>query len=51
MCLAVPGKVISIDKTEPELVMAKVDFGGIRKEICAQLIPDLQIGDYILVHV
>ena len=30
MCLAVPGKIISIDRSIPEMTMAKVDFGGIR---------------------
>ena len=51
MCLAVPEKVVSIDRSEPELVMAKVDFGGIKRDICSQLIPDLEVGDYVLVHV
>jgi hydrogenase expression/formation protein HypC len=50
MCLAIPGKVVSIDKSEPELTMAKVDFGGIKSNICSQLIPDLEVGDYVLVH-
>ena len=34
MCLAVPGKIISIDRSIPEMTMAKVDFGGILKNIC-----------------
>ena len=51
MCLAVPGKVISIDKSNPDLNMAKVDFSGIVKEICVQLLPDVHEGDYILAHV
>lgn len=49
MCLAVPGKIISIDRGIPELTMAKVDFGGIQKNICIQWI-DVAEGDYILAH-
>jgi hydrogenase expression/formation protein HypC len=51
MCLAVPGKVISFDKSNPELKMAKVSFGGVLKEVCIQWLPDVKIGDYVLVHV
>jgi len=49
MCLAIPGKIIEIDETIPELKMAKVDFGGIVKPICVQWL-DVSIGDYILAH-
>lgn len=49
MCLAVPGKILSIDNSIPELRMAKVDFGGIIKKICIQWV-DVSIGDYVLVH-
>jgi len=51
MCLAVPGKVVSIDERNPELKMAKVNFSGVSKEICVQWLPDVQVGDYVLVHV
>jgi hydrogenase expression/formation protein HypC len=51
MCLAVPGKVISINKSNPDLAMAKVDFSGILKEICVQFLPEVREGDYILAHV
>ncbi len=51
MCLAVPGKVISIDNTNADLAMAKVDFSGIVKEICVQWLPEVRKGDYILAHV
>ncbi len=49
MCLAVPGKIISTDHSIPELAMAKVDFGGIIKNICIQWV-DVSEGDYILAH-
>jgi hydrogenase expression/formation protein HypC len=50
MCLAVPGKVIKIwDKEETR--MANVDFGGIVKEVCLEFVPDIEVGDYTIVHV
>lgn len=49
MCLAVPGKIISIDDSIPEMKMARVAFGGIVKTICIQWI-DAREGDYILAH-
>jgi len=51
MCLAVPGKVTSIDESNSELKMAKVNFGGVSKEVCIQWLPDVTVGDYVLVHV
>ena len=51
MCLAVPGKVVSIDESNPDLKMAKVNFSGVSKEVCIQWLPDVNVGDYVLVHV
>lgn len=51
MCLAVPGKIISIHKNENELQMAKVDFAGVQKEVCLEWLPESAVGDYVLVHV
>lgn len=50
MCLAVPGKIISIDISNSELKMAKINFGGIIKEACIQWLDDVTIGDYVIVH-
>lgn len=50
MCLAVPGKIISIDDRDGTL-MSVVDFGGIKKDVCLQYIPDAEIGQYVVVHV
>lgn len=50
MCLAVPGKIISIDYSNKELKMAKINFGGIIKDACIQWIDDASIGDYVIVH-
>ncbi|MCK5085970.1 MAG: HypC/HybG/HupF family hydrogenase formation chaperone [Melioribacteraceae bacterium] len=51
MCLAVPGKIISIDEKNPELVMAKVNFAGVTKDICIQWIDEPKVGEYVLAHV
>ena len=50
MCLGIPGKVVEIYEAHG-LRMGKVDFDGIRKEACLAYIPDLQIGDYTIIHV
>ncbi len=50
MCLAVPGKIISIDESNPDLRMAKVSFGGVIKEICVQWLPEAGINDYVIAH-
>ncbi|MGW0183124.1 HypC/HybG/HupF family hydrogenase formation chaperone [Nocardia sp. NPDC003345] len=50
MCLAVPGKVLSLHERDSTM-MSVVDFGGVHKEVCLQYIPDAAIGDYVIVHV
>ena len=50
MCLAVPGKIISITGDEPLMRSGKVDFGGIVKEINLAFVPEAEIGDYVLAH-
>lgn len=50
MCLAVPGKVMSIDDSAT-LTMAKVDFGGVVADICMAFLPEAKVGDYVLAHV
>jgi hydrogenase expression/formation protein HypC len=52
MCLAVPGKIISINESEdPILRTGKVNFGGIVKEVNLAYVPEAQVGDYVIVHV
>ncbi|MCJ7500214.1 HypC/HybG/HupF family hydrogenase formation chaperone [bacterium] len=46
MCIAVPGKVTVID----DLNMATVDHGGTTRVASADLVPDVAVGDYVLVH-
>ena len=52
MCLAVPGKIISIEKkddTKPQ--MAQVDFAGVIQSVCVDWLPDVKVGEYVIVHV
>ena len=52
MCLAIPGKIISIESKQEEIFRnGKVSFGGIIKEVNLSMMPDIKIGDYVLVHV
>ncbi len=51
MCLGVPGKVVEIQTGDTELLMGKVNFSGIIKEVCLAYVPDVQIGEYVVVHV
>ncbi len=46
MCIAVPGKITSIDEQD----VAIVDFGGTTKAALTDLVPDAAVGDYVLVH-
>lgn len=50
MCLAVPGQVLEIWDDDSTL-MANVDFGGIGKQVCLSFVPDVVVGDYVIVHV
>lgn len=50
MCLAVPGRVLSVQEKDGT-TMAEVDFGGLRKEVCLEYIPDVTVGEYVIVHV
>lgn len=50
MCLGVPGRIEEVWDTG-ETRMARVDFGGVRKDVCLAYLPDLQVGDYTIVHV
>jgi hydrogenase expression/formation protein HypC len=51
MCLAVPGKILSITGDDPMLRTGKVSFGGIVKEVSLAYVPEAQVNDYVLVHV
>lgn len=50
MCLGVPGKVIELYQANG-MKMGKVDFGGVIREACLEYLPEIQIGDYTIIHV
>ena len=50
MCLAIPGKVVDIYETEG-VRMAGIDFGGVKRQACLEYVPEVEIGNYVLVHV
>jgi hydrogenase expression/formation protein HypC len=50
MCLAVPGKVEAI-YDDQGVRMGKVNFGGVLKEVCLAYLPEIEPGDYAIVHV
>ncbi len=50
MCLGIPGKITEI-RDEAGLAMGKVDFGGVRKDACLAYLPEVKLGDYVIVHV
>ena len=50
MCLAVPGKIMSV-VGEDLARQARVDFGGVLKEVNLAYVPEAKVGDYVLVHV
>lgn len=49
MCLAVPGRIVG-KRDERGTPMATIDFDGVRKDICLAFLPDVEIGDYAIVH-
>ena len=50
MCLAVPGRVTETYR-ENDVLMGKVDFSGVARRVCLEHLPDVKIGEYVLVHV
>ncbi len=52
MCLAIPGKILSIDDSGGELMkIGKVSFGGIIKDVNLAYTPEAVVGEYVIVHV
>jgi hydrogenase expression/formation protein HypC len=51
MCLAIPGKLISVSGEEPLFRTGRVDFSGVVKEVSLAYVPEVKVGDYVIVHV
>ena len=50
MCLAIPGKILEIQQ-QAELRVARVQFGGIVRQVSLDFVPEAGLGDYVMVHV
>ncbi len=50
MCLAIPGKLVE-QYEKSGMRMGKVQFGGIMREACLEYVPEVRVGEYLLVHV
>jgi hydrogenase expression/formation protein HypC len=49
MCLAIPGKIVEI--LDEENSLAKVEVGGVRRQVNIGMLEGVQVGDYVLIHV
>ena len=50
MCLAIPGKVVQKEDRDG-LLMGRVDFGGVVREVQLDFVPEVEVGEYVIVHV
>ena len=50
MCLAIPGKVLHKEDRDG-MLMGQVDFGGIKREVQLDFVPEVEVGEYVIVHV
>ena len=50
MCLGIPGRVVETFR-EHDVFMGKVAFAGVWRRVCLEHVPDVQVGDYVVVHV
>lgn len=51
MCLAIPGKLLSVEGDDPAFRVGRMDFCGIKKTVNLAFTPDAKPGDFLLVHV
>jgi hydrogenase expression/formation protein HypC len=51
MCLAIPGRILSIAGDDPLMRTGRISFGGIVKEVNLAYTPEAGVGDYVIVHV
>jgi hydrogenase expression/formation protein HypC len=50
VCLGIPGRVVQT-REQDGLLMGTIDFGGLRKDVCLAYVPEVTLGDYVIVHV
>jgi len=51
MCLGVPGQVVAIEESPIGITMGRVSFSGVVKEVCLAYVPDVEVGEFVVVHV
>ncbi len=51
MCLAIPGKIVTVTGEDPLFRTGKVDFDGVAREVSLSCLPQAKVGDYVIVHV
>lgn len=51
MCLGIPGRIVEVLDGDELLRLGRVDFGGVRKDVCLAYVPEAGLGDYVIVHV
>jgi hydrogenase expression/formation protein HypC len=51
MCLAIPGKIMTVTGDDPLFRTGKVDFDGVAREVSLSCLPQAKVGDYVIVHV
>jgi hydrogenase expression/formation protein HypC len=51
MCLGVPGRVVEVQPNAIGVPTGRVEFGGIVKEVCFAYTPEVEVGEYVVVHV
>ena len=51
MCLGVPGRIVEILEDPLGMTMGRVSFSGITKEVCLAYTPEVEVGDFVVVHV
>lgn len=50
MCLAVPGRIVSVEGDDPITRTAKVSFGGVLKEVNLAYLPEAGVDEFVIVH-
>jgi len=50
MCLAIPGKVVSIERSNGQRI-GRIEFGGIVRQASLDFVPEAEVGNYVMVHV
>ncbi|QIK37874.1 HypC/HybG/HupF family hydrogenase formation chaperone [Caldichromatium japonicum] len=51
MCLAIPARIVQMNRIDPAIDTAVVELGGVLREVSIALVPEAEVGDYVLVHV